>query len=325
MIRLAVLAFALVLAAPATRGELPHAADRLRLGTWNLDWMMTPETFDALATRCLGKDQRAGGDDRSIPCDLVPKRRWSAKDLERLRDFAREAELDVIALQETDGREVAKRIFPQYVFCFTSRHNVQNVGFAVRRGIPHRCDRDYRPLGLDDYVRRGADLTLYPGTNRAIRLLAVHLKSACNGDPLNEPRDACRKLQQQVPILEDWIDRRARADNAFAVIGDFNRRFDLERESARDAQGRTVAVWPEINDGDPPGAALVNPGVEHGAVGCGNGYGPRQPIDYFVLGRKLSRALVAGSYKVWDYPRDQRWPDHCLLTIEVEPERLNGL
>jgi endonuclease/exonuclease/phosphatase family metal-dependent hydrolase len=286
---------------------------------------MTPETFDALAGNCFGKDQRAGGKDRAFPCDLIPRGRWSAKDLLRLQAFAGEAELDVIALQEIDGREVAKRIFPQYVFCFTGRHNVQNVGFAVRHGIPHRCDRDYRPLGLDDYVRRGADLTLYPGTSRAIRLLAVHLKSACNGDPLDEPRDACRQLQQQVPILEDWIDRRARADNAFAVIGDFNRRFDLENETARDGQGRIVAMWPEINDGDPPGAELVNPGVEHGAIACGNGYRSRQPIDYFVLGRKLSRVVVAGSYRVWDYPRGRHWPDHCLMTIELEPERLDGL
>jgi hypothetical protein len=60
-------------------------------------------------------------------------------------------------------------------------------------------------------------------------------------------------------------------------------------------------------------------------VGCGNGFGALQPIDYFVLGQKLSRALVADSYKVWDYPKGPRWPDHCLLTIELEPERLNGL
>jgi endonuclease/exonuclease/phosphatase family metal-dependent hydrolase len=319
MIRFAALVLALAFTMPAA------GAGRLRIGTWNLEWMMTPETFDALAGHCLGKDQRAGGNDRAFPCDLISRGRWNAKDLLRLQAFADEAELDVIALQEIDGRDAAKRIFPQYVFCFTSRHNLQNVGFAVRRGIPHRCDRDYRPLGLDDYVRRGADLTLYPGTSRAIRLLAVHLKSACNADPLSEPRDACRQLQQQVPILEDWIDRRARADNAFAVIGDFNRRFDLENETARDAQGRIVAIWPEINDGDPPGAELVNPGVEHGAVACGNGHGSRQPVDYFVLGRRLSRALVADSYKVWEYPRGRRWPDHCLMTIELEPERLDGL
>lgn len=321
MIRLAALVLALTFAAPAAAPP-----DRLRIGTWNLEWMMLPATFDALAARCLAPDRRARGGERAIPCNQVPGGRWSVEDLARLRAFAAGADLDVVVLQETDGREVAKRIFPQHVFCFTSRRHVQNVGFGVRRGIPHRCDRDYRALALaDDDVRRGADLTLYPSAGRAIRLLAVHLKSSCNSDPLNETRDACRQLQQQVPILEDWIDRRARADNAFAVIGDFNRRFDLERETPRDAQGRIVAIWPEINDGEPPGAELVNAGVEHGAIACNNRYGPRQPIDHFVLGRKLSRALVPGSYRAWNYPQGRRWPDHCLLSIELQPERLDGL
>jgi len=320
MMRLAAFALAFALAAPAA------GAERLRFGTWNLEWMMLPTTFDALAGHCLAPERRAGGRDRAIPCDLVPAARWSAKDLARLRAFAAAAELDVIALQEIDGLGVARRLFPQHVFCFTGRHHVQNVGFAIRRGIPHRCDRDYRALGLpDDDVRRGADLTLYPGTDRAIRLLAVHLKSACHSDPLSEPRGACRQLQQQVPILENWIDRRARAGNAFAVIGDFNRRLDNEGKTARDAQGRIVAMWPEISDGDPAGATLVNAGAGHGAIACGNRYGPRQPIDHFVLGQRLASALVPDSYRAWSYPAGPRWPDHCLLTIELEPERLHGL
>jgi endonuclease/exonuclease/phosphatase family metal-dependent hydrolase len=318
--RLAALALAFALAAPAAGSE------RLRVGTWNLEWMMTPETFDALAGRCLAPEARAGGRERAIPCDLVPGARWNAKDLARLRAFAADAELDVIALQEVDGFAVARWIFPQHVFCFTNRHHVQNVGFAIRRGIPHRCDRDYRALGLpDDDLRRGADLTLYPGTDHAMRLLAVHLKSSCNRDALSEPRDACRQLQQQVPILEDWIDRRARAANAFAVIGDFNRRFDLEHKAARDEQGRIVGMWPEINDGDPAGAELVNVGASHGAIACGNRYGPRLPIDHFVLGQRLATALVPDSYRAWSYPAGSRWPDHCLLTIELEPERLDEL
>lgn len=319
MIRPAVLLLALAIAAPAAR------AAPLRLGTWNLEWMMLPATFDALAARCVAGESHAHSDDRAIPCDLVPGARWNAEDLARIRAFAAAAELDVVALQEIDGYAVARRIFPEHVFCFTNRHHVQNVGFAVRRGIPHRCDRDYRALGLGDEVRRGADLTLYPGTDHAIRLLAVHLKSACHSDPLSAPRDACRLLQRQVPILEDWIDRRAGAGSAFAVIGDFNRRFDRERVPARDPQGRTRALWPEINDGEPPGAVLVDAGADHRAIGCGNRYGPREPVDHFVLGRKLARALLPGSFRVWTYPAGTRWPDHCLLSIELQPERLDVL
>jgi hypothetical protein len=126
-------------------------------------------------------------------------------------------------------------------------------------------------------------------------------------------------------VLEDWIDRQARSGIAFGVVGDFNRRFDGERGAARDASGRILSMWRELDDGDPPEADLTNVGANHGAIACGNRHGPRQPIDYFVLGRKLARALVPGSYRVWNYPAGPRWPDHCLLSIELKPERLDGL
>ena len=63
-----------------------------------------------------------------------------------------------------------------------------------------------------------------------------------------------------------------------------------------------------------------NPGVEHGAVGCGNGHGERMPIDYLILGKRLAGRLVPGSYRVWNYPEGGRWPDHCVISIELERE-----
>ncbi len=313
MKRLAAAALAFVLAAPAV------AAERLTLATWNMEWMMRPEVFDALAGACFGRHARAGGNERAIPCDLAPKGRWSEADLVRIRDFAASLPVDVIALQEVDGRDVASKLFPDRELCFTKRRAVQNVGFAIRRGIRFRCNRDYKALGLpENDVRWGADVTIEPGTPREMRLLVVHLKASCNRDPLTSERPDCRTLQRQVPVLEDWIDRRARAGEAFGIVGDFNRRFDRERESARDAQGAIAAMWPEIDDGEPAGADLVNPGADHGAVGCGNGHGERMPIDYLILGERLTRRLVPGSYRVWDYPAGPRWPDHCVISVELE-------
>jgi endonuclease/exonuclease/phosphatase family metal-dependent hydrolase len=300
------------------------SAGRISIGTWNMEWMMTPATFDALASRCAGGDRRVGGSERAIPCNLVPAFRWSEDDLARLRNFAATLAVDVIALQETDGIEAATRVFPDRAFCFTERRHVQNVGFAIRRGIPYRCNADYRALGLPgNDVRWGADLTLYPGTRREIRLLSVHLKSACNRDALTDSRPACGILQQQVPVLEAWIDRRAKSDDAFAVIGDFNRRFDRERDAARDAGGRIATMWPEIDDGEPAGADLTNAGADHGKIDCG--HGASMPVDHLVLGRRLARRMVAGSYRVWDYPAGKRWPDHCVISVELDLEGRNGV
>ncbi len=296
------------------------AAERLSIGTWNMEWMMTPATFDALTPGCAVAGRRVGGSERGIPCNLVPASRWHEKDLARLRVFAATVPVDVIALQETDGVDAAAQVFPDRELCFTKRRHVQNVGFAIRRGIPYRCNPDYRELGLpDNDVRWGADLTLHPGSPREVRLLAVHLKAFCNRDPLTSSRPDCQLLQQQVPILEDWIDRRAKNDDAFAVIGDFNRRFDRERDAARDAHGRIAAMWPEIDDGEPAGADLTDAGIDHGAVNCG--HGASMPVDHLVLGRKLARRMVPGSYRVWDYPdAGQRWPDHCVLSVELDLE-----
>ena len=306
-------AAALALAAPAV------AAERLTLATWNMEWMMRPEVFDALAGSCSRRHSRAGGNERAIPCDLVPNGRWSEADLARIRDFAASLPVDVFALQETDGQDVASKLFPDRELCFTKRRAVQNVGFAIRRGIRFRCNRDFKALGLpENDVRWGADVTIEPGTPREMRLLAVHLKAACNRDPLTSERPDCRTLQRQVPVLEDWIDRRARAGEAFGVVGDFNRRFDRERESPRDATGAIAALWPEIDDGEPAGADLVNPGADHGAIGCGNGHGARMPIDYLILGERLARRLVPGSYRVWEYPAGGRWPDHCVISVQLE-------
>ena len=208
----------------------PAAAERLTIATWNLEWMMRPQVFDALAADCYGRDRRPPGEDRSIPCDLAPKGRWSEDDLARLRAFAAALPIDVIALQEVDGEDAARAIFPGHEFCFTKRRHVQNVGFAVRKGLRYRCNRDYEALGLpEDTVRWGADITVEPGTGREMRLLAVHLKASCNRDPLTTQRDDCQLLQRQVPVLEEWIDSRARAKESCGVIGDFNRRFDRER------------------------------------------------------------------------------------------------
>lgn len=295
------------------------AGPPLTIATWNMEWMMRPAAFDALASSCSGRGTRAGGHERSIPCDLVPKGRWSEADLARIRDFAATLPVDVFALQEIDGADVAARIFPDRVFCFTRRPAVQNVGFAIRRGLAYRCNADVKALGLpENDVRWGADLTLEPGTPREMRLLAVHLKASCSREPLTSDRRDCRTLQRQVPALEAWIDARAEASEAFGVVGDFNRRFDLERGAARDRNGALVALWPEIDDGEPAGTDLVNPGAGHGAIGCGNGHGERMPIDYLILGERLAGRLVPDSFRVWPYPAGGRWPDHCVVSIELE-------
>lgn len=298
----------------------PETPEQISIATWNAEWMIEPATFEALAATCTPREIRVTGETRSIPCDLIGRTQWSEADLERLQAFVGTLPVDVVALQEVDGAATAARLFPGWQACFTGREHVQNVGIVAKPGIPMRCNQDYRALGLaENTVRWGVDVSLFPDTPREIRLLGVHLKSGCNRDSLVSEREACSVLQRQVPLLEAWIDARAEAGERFAVLGDFNRRFDLETDAARDAQDRIVSMWPELDDADPAGADLSHFDSGPGPEPCRTGDPVRQAIDFIVVGAALLPAVVSDSYRMWTYPRDDtRWPDHCLRSLTLD-------
>jgi endonuclease/exonuclease/phosphatase family metal-dependent hydrolase len=300
-----------------------HCRDTIKLATWNLEWLMTTATFDRLARTC--RRDYAGGGGREIPCDLVapPERsmRRTPADFARLREYARRLDADVVALQEVDGPAAASLVFPDHAFCFTRRGHVQNVGFAVRPGIPFRC-ADYAALALDgDGLRWGADLTLYPGGARQMRLLSVHLKSGCPRQILTNRRDHCQRLAEQVPVLERWIDARAIESVPFALLGDFNRRLARERFSARDRHGRLIAMWPELDDGDPPEADLTNVTSGQPYRPCALGERYNDFIDHIVLSRSLAARAVPGSFQQLTFDREDsrkgRLSDHCPVAVTL--------
>ena len=284
---------------------------------------MTTATFDRLARSC-SRDY-AGGNEREIPCDIVepPPRsmRRTAADFARLQEYARRLDADVIALQEVDGPAAAAMVFPDYAFCFTRRSHVQNVGFAVRPGLPFHC-ADYAALALDsDGLRWGAQLTLFPGSERQMQLLSLHLKSGCPRQVLTSRRGDCRRLAEQVPVLERWIDTHAAQGAPFAVLGDFNRRLARERHSARDRHGKLIAMWPELDDGDPAEADLtsVTSGQPYRPCSLGERYDDF--IDQIVLSRSLAARLVPGSFEQITYDREDsrrgRLSDHCPIAVTL--------
>jgi hypothetical protein len=160
------------------------AAGRLRLATWNIEYLIEPATYAALRDSCVQYGGRVPGQERRIPCAIVPRLDRKPQDFAALARYIRELDADVLAMQEVDGPGAANLIMTGYDYCFTSRANVQKNGFAIRRGIPFRCEPDYLPLSLGDTVRRGTVVTLFPGTRREFTLMAVHLKSGCPEGPL---------------------------------------------------------------------------------------------------------------------------------------------
>jgi len=308
MLRHVLLISLLILAAAAR----PAAASSLEIATWNLQWLIAPQVFKPLKEKCAPKGVPVSGKQRRLPCDVAYRLERSTRDFQMLAQYARQLDADIIALQEVDGAEAARLVFPGYDFCFTGRRNVQNNGFAIRNGVPHRCGSDIRELSLDDRVRRGKELTVYPGEAREIRLLSVHLKSGCQRDALTMDKPACRDLARQLAILERWIDEQAAAGRRFAVLGDFN--LDLSDGTA---------AWAELDDRHPPEADLVNAAAGERFINCTPGQRYPGYIDYIVLSRRLGTERVSNSFERVTYnaadSRRTKLSDHCPLAIRLAP------
>lgn len=285
----------------------------IKIATWNLEWFMTPETLRALTPACLAARAPRNGARRSVPCDVAFELARSREDIAALRRHARRLDADIVALQEVDGADAARLVFPGYEFCFSARVGVQNNGFAIRRGLPFACGEDLVALSLNDTVRRGAELRLFPDTSREMRFLSVHLKSGCARDRLDSRRSNCTVLARQVPELERWIDAQAAARVPFAVLGDFNR--DLLREPAG------VSVWADLDDGEPEDADLVNSAEGHAFQNCSPSQTFSGYIDYIVLGRQMARGLVKDSFgRELFPPKDaarRKLSDHCPVFLRI--------
>jgi len=292
----------------------------LKLATWNLEWFMKPETLRALTPACMPADAPRDGARRAVPCEVAHELARSGEDIAALRRHARALDADVIALQEVDGPEAARLIFPDHEFCFSGRVAVQNNGFAIRRGVPFACGPELRDISLNDDVRRGVEVRLFPATAQELRLLSVHLKSGCSRDPLDSDRRGCAELARQIPVLEGWIDLQAREGKSFAVLGDFNR--DLRREDPENS------LWAAIDDADPPEADLVNTAAGQEFQNCSPAQTFSGYIDYIVLGRRMARGLVPDSFGRALYrPRDairRKLSDHCPVFIRLRVADATG-
>ena len=275
----------LLLAAP------PLQAAEIKLSTWNIAW---------LTLRPPG--------DRALPRDLTPRR---PEDFPRLAGYARRLDADIIALQEVDGPEAAARVLDprDYEFFFPDERDIQRTGFAVRRTL--RAIRNADLEELDPIpnqrlsLRRGTDITVQV-EGRMLRLLSVHLKSGCR-EATDEGRD-CETLMGQSQVLAGWIAARRREGAAFAILGDFNRRFT---GSDDEFLSRLTAAAP---------LTRANEGVSNPC--WSDARGGRPFIEHILLGGPARNWMIRNSLRVMVYgERDwslrDRISDHCPISIRL--------
>jgi len=263
------------------------AAAELKIAAWNLAWLTARPAGDPL-----------------LPRDVA---RRTPDDLARLRGYADRLAADVIAIQEVDGPEAAALVLDpaRWRVFFPDEADVQRAGIAVRRDLPAVQNPDLAALDLNAgarfSLRRGTDVTVGRGAG-AIRVLSVHLKAGCR-EPDDRGND-CDTLARQADILAGWIADRHRAGEAFALAGDFNRRFD-----------RDGTVLPALTR-----AAPLARTTEGRSNPC---WGGRPFIDHILLGGPARDWLRPNSLRVLVYAeREPAWrgrlSDHCPVSAVLE-------
>jgi len=301
----------------------------LTLATWNMDWLMTPAAHDELAARCVR--QQPASSERALPCTpgRAPPPSRSPADYEALSRTAaqlRDAQkADLVGLQEVDGADAARLVFKQgwKLDCFVQRAHPQKVGFAIREGLPYRCNGDLRALDVDGSTRAGADITLWPGTTREVRVLAVHLKSGCFDGKLDRRFAPCERLRQQVPVIEQWVDQRVREGTAFALLGDFNRHLDKDaRYPAGPDEAAPINLMQAWSDDSPPGAILLRATEGAPAVPCDADDRHTQYIDDILISQSLANRQKNRRFARLPYDpadRGRVLSDHCPLIWSLQP------
>lgn len=238
-------------------------------------------------------------------------------DYAAMRDYVDAMAADVVALQEVESQAAAERVFDPSLYTVlieqrvgTDRKgecggqpgltiNAQRTAFAIRKGLRFERMPDFTALqaGNPD-LRSGVDVIVRPRGGAPVRLLSVHLKAGCSSGDRNE---ACAVLFQQVPVMEDWIDRRAAEGIRFAVLGDFNRRLGMPGD----------AIWKDWDDASPPNADLMLASGGQPAR-CNPRY--RDFIDFIVLDRRAASTFISFEEKTFGAVA---LSDHCAVSARL--------
>ena len=182
----------------------------------------------------------------------------------------------------------------------------------MRREIPVTRYPDLVRLNTSGGLRYGVDIGITVA-GHTIRLLSIHLKSFCFADRLSGQSSLskhCRKLASQIVILEEWIDGMAAANRPFVVLGDFNRRLNLEGDD----------FWSEIDDNSPAPLRLYR-ATDGYRSECWNGKYP-QYIDHIVYNRRVADWVVPGSFRqvLFTEPPGtaETLSDHCPISVDID-------
>jgi len=255
----------------------------------------------------------------------------NTNDYQQLANYAKQLNADVIALQEVESSEWARKVFgDNYDYYFSTKKWVQRVGFAVKKSAGLTViAQEYKALDVNS-VRHGMDITL-SRNGKELTLLAVHLKSGCFNEPLDDKsialmantstkeirrKVACSILSKQIEPLDNWLDQQAKENKAYIVLGDFNRRFinDISLKYSEE-QG----LWQALDDEEQKPLWAPTLAVKSD---CWGGY-YKDYIDHIIFNPQAKNMYQANSFNQLvfkgKYTKEisRSLSDHCPISVKL--------
>lgn len=296
----------------ATTGE------RVRIATWNIANLH----FE---------------NDKHLPGRPSAAKRTS-DDFERLSRYIEGLQADIIAFQEVNGPQAARRIFPEseYDIIISNRFDEDlstgqatdhiYTGIAVKKNgsVSFIAGDTYEELsvphtenGITRPTRRGTEALVELPNGEPLQVLSIHLKSGCHQGRLDVTnRPDCETLGRQRAPLEAWIDDLTDANTPFVIAGDWNRRIDIH--------GQRDHIWEALDDGDPTPLDLFR--YPEGQLSpCLEGTPDHRPkpIDFIVLDEQAALWADPESLRIVDFlesdkPERGKISNHCPVVIDLE-------
>jgi len=249
-----------------------------------------------------------------------------ASDYQKLRDFASSMTADVVALQEVESEKAVARVFPADLWdiVFSERPDSesytcrgsgqtstqQKVAFAIRKGVSYENMGSFEALALGNPGLRHGLVIRLNDAPKPIDVMNVHMKSGCFvTDYSTSDRDACETFEEQVPILDDWIEQRIEDETGFIVLGDFNHR--ITKDGNR--------LWTDLTTMNDEAVELRS-SMEN-LSGCHPRY--PDPIDHILVGADALKYYKEGSEQVFYFTNenmteDEMLSDHCPVGLDME-------
>lgn len=250
------------------------------------------------------------------------------EDYERLREFAKGLQGDVISLQEVESAKAVARVFPESEWnivmsdrpasnSYDCRGNgqkstQQRVAMVIRKGISYHNPGSFKELALDRAGLRYGVVVQLTGTPDTVDVMAIHMKSGCFVEDYTTVESrACETLERQVPLLDEWGENRINRKRAFVIMGDFNNRL---------AKGKNK-FWQVLTEMDGESVSMKN--SMQNLRGCHPRY--PAPIDHILMDPLLAQYCVEGSETVHYFPKssdtmteEDMLSDHCPISVVLE-------